>query len=609
MNGTMSRLSLLPLLARLRALFGRERLEAELDDEVRFHLEMQIDDNIARGMSPDEARYAALRSFGAVEPMKENYRDRRTVTMIETTIADLRYALRTLSRKSPGYAAACVLTLALGVGASTAIFSLFDQLVLRNLPAVQEPDRLVMVDWRGTKIGTNWGGGNLMSHPFCRDIEAQNRFFDGALCRHPTESYVSSGEGSGRAAMESIEIVSGSFFEVLGVHPAMGRLFSKADDVTPDAHPVVISHNYWKNRLGAPRDVIGRKLLVNRFPMTVIGVAPPSFRGVDPARDPILWAPLNMNGQANLETIPLQNRRAHWLHIFARLKPGVSLDQARAGLQTWFRTMLDDDLRGPGFPRITDDQRKRFLASTLELTPAPTGLSGLRDRMKEPLWVLLGGTLLLLLLACVNVASLSLARGASRMTEFTTRLALGASRGRVTRQVLCESAVIALGGALLGVAVAPLVAQALLSFVDTDLNPQLDYRVFLFALALCLFTAAVCGLMPAYQAGRIPLAASLTDRSRSIASKGGVRLRKALVASQVAFTLILLIVWDSSCKHSPACKPRVQDSPPADSSCFESAHPTTATQARTPREPCATYWPASKVRPESKAQPRPTHSY
>jgi hypothetical protein len=273
------------MFARVRGLFGRKRLEAELDDEVRFHVEMQIDDNIARGMSPDEARYAALRSFGAVEPMKEKYRDRRAFTMIETTVNDMRYALRTL-RRSPGYAGACVVTLALGIGASTAIFSLFDQLLLRKLP-VPEPDRLVMVDWRGSKVGWNWGGGNLMSYPFCRDVQAQDRFFDGVLCRHPTESYVSSG---GRAEMERIEIVSGSYFDALAVRPEVGRLLAKSDDVTPGANPVVaISYNYWKNRLGGSPDVMGRKLLLNNFPMTVVGVAPASFRGVDPARDPILW--------------------------------------------------------------------------------------------------------------------------------------------------------------------------------------------------------------------------------------------------------------------------------------------------------------------------------
>ena len=523
------------MFARLRGLFGRNRLEAELDNEVRFHLQMQIDDNVASGMSPDEARYAALRSFGAVEPMKEKYRDRRAFTIIETTGNDIRYALRTL-RKNPGYAAACVVTLALGTGASTAIFSLVDQLVLRKLP-VQEPDRLVMVDWRGTKLGTNWGGGNLMSYPFCRDVQAQDRFFDGVLCRHPTESYVSSG---GRAEVERIEIVSGSYFDVLGVRPEVGRLLTKSDDITPDANPiVVVSYDYWRNRLGGSLDVVGRKLLINNFPMTVIGVAPISFRGVDPAGAPILWVSLTMNAQANRETIPLLSRRAHWLHVFGRLKSGISVDQARAGLQPWFRSMLADDLHGPDFPLVTDEQRKRFLSSTIDVTPAPTGLSGLRERMKEPLWVLLGGTLLLLLLACVNVASLSLARGAARMGELTTRVALGASRGRVARQMLSESVVIAVGGAVLGVMVAPFIAQALLSFVTTDLNPQLDERVFLFAFTLCVLTAALCGLIPAYHAGRIPLITSLTDRSRT--AKASVRLRKALVASQMAFTLILLI--------------------------------------------------------------------
>jgi len=523
------------LFARFRGLFGRNRLEADLHDEVRFHLEMQIDDNIARGMSPHEARSAALRSFGAVEPMKDIYRERRALPMIENLFHDTRYALRTL-RKSPGYAAACVVTLALGIGASTAIFSLFDQLILRKLP-VPEPDRLVMVDWRGVKLGTNWGSGNLMSYPFCRDVQAQDAFFDGVLCRHPTDSYVSAG---GRAEVEQIEIVSGSYFDVLGTRPEVGRLLSQSDDLTLNASPVaVVSYNYWIHRLGARQDIVGYKLLVNNFPMTIIGVAPPSFRGVDPSRQPSLWTSLTMNQQANRETIPMASRRAQWLHIFARLKPGVSPEQARAGMQPWFRAMLDEETRSPGFPPATPEQRKRFLASTIDVTAAPTGLSGLRDRMKEPLWVLLGGTLLLLLLACINVASLTLARGAARLGEFTTRLALGASRSRLAAQVLAESVVIAIGGALLGVAAAPFIAQVLLSFVSTDLSPQLDYRVFAFACALCLLTAALCGLIPAWQAGRISLTPSHTGRSSP--AKQSVRTRKALVASQMAFTLILLI--------------------------------------------------------------------
>ena len=192
---------------------------------------------------------------------------------------------------------------------------------------MKEPERLVLVDWIGSKVGTNWGSDNLMSYPLCRDLQEQGRFFDGVFCRHPTVSYISAGD---RAEPLPIEIVSGSYFDVLGIRPEMGRLIEKADDSAPEASPVVvISYQYWKSKLGEAPDVVGRKLLINRHPMTIIGVAPATFRGVDPAESPVLWIPATMNGQANLESIPLLSRRAQWMHIFGRLKPGVSADRRK----------------------------------------------------------------------------------------------------------------------------------------------------------------------------------------------------------------------------------------------------------------------------------------
>lgn len=513
----------------------RKRRDEELARELESYLAHEEDERAGAGSNAREARSAALRKLGNVTAIREEVYRMNTLALIDVLWRDVRYSFRQL-RSNPGFTATALASLALGVGANAAIFSLFDQLLLRRLP-VREPERLVLVDWIGSKAGTNWGSANLLSYPLCRDLQEQNRFFDGAFCRHPTVSYVSTGD---RPEPLPIEIVSGSYFGVLGIRPEMGRLIEKTDDLAPDASPVVvISHQYWKSKLGEAPDVVGRKILINRHPMTIIGVAPPAFRGVDPAESPVLWVPAMMNSRANLESIPLLSRRAQWLHVFGRLKPGVSAEQAKTGLQPWFRSMLEADLNGVDFPPVTAEQRRNFLASTLDVTPAPGGRSDLRNSMKEPLWVLMAGTLLLLLLACANVANLFLARGAARMSEVTTRLALGASRSRITGPLLSESLLIALGGGALALLIAPYVSQLLLSFVSNKLSAGLDYRVFLFTFAVCVATGGLCGMIPALQAGRVQLFASLKERSRT--ARLGVRLRKTLVAGQVAFTLILLI--------------------------------------------------------------------
>jgi len=519
----------------LNLLLGRKRMECDLDRELRYHIDRRVEDLIAFGAKEPEARRKAAMEFGGYGRVREEVRDAWFAGWFDDRVRDLRFALRTL-RRSPGFAVTAVVSLALGIGANTAIFSLFDQLVLRRLP-VRAPEQLVLVDWIGSKAGTNWGSGNLLSYPFCRDLEKAEGFFDGVFCRHPALSYVSAGE---RAEMLPIEIVSGTYFQVLGVRPEMGRLIENADDRAEGASPVVVvSYAYWKNMLGGAADVVGRKLLLNRHPMTVIGVAPAGFSGVDPAESPVLWVPVAMNGQANLETIPTRSRRAQWLHVFGRLRAGVSTERAKAGLQPWFRSVLEGELKTADFPPVTAEQRREFLASTIEVMAAPGGRSGLRNRMREPLNVLMAGTVLLLLLACVNVANLFLARGAARMGEVTTRLALGASPGKIVGPLLSESLLIALAGGLVALPVAPYVSQLLLAFVSEELAVQTDYRVFAFTFAVCVVTGVLCGLLPAWQAGRVPLVSSMKERSRSATI--GIGWRKALVAGQVAFTLVLLI--------------------------------------------------------------------
>jgi len=514
----------------------RRRLEEDLDRELRYHVDRRVKDLKQSGVSDHEARRQAALEFGGFVGVQEEVRETWVWRWLDQWRRDVRYAGRAL-RRSPGFTAAAVVSLALGIGANAAIFSVVNQVLLRALP-VEAPERLVHLGWRGNSLSSAWGTGWLMSYPLCRDLQEQNRFFDGVICRHPTSVYFSLGP---QQEQLQAEIVSGSYFPVLGVRPEIGRLIDPSDDRQPDAHPVVVlSYQYWKRTLAGAPDVIGRAVLVNNFPMTVIGVAPASFSGMDPLEAPSLWIPAMMKRRATPEWDRLFDRRAVWMHVFGRLKPGVTEAQARDGLQPWFTSMVEADMQREGFPDATADQRRSFLASSLDVQPAAGGLDNLRVPLKRPLLVLMGGTLLLVLLASLNVAGLLLARGAARTREVVTRMALGASRGRITSQLLIEGLTVAFAGGAVGLLVAPFVSRVLLAFLPNgaNLTAGVDARVLVFAFVISLATGALCGLAPAWQARR----SSLVSRERSDLSPGGaVRLRKAIVVAQIAFTLVLLI--------------------------------------------------------------------
>jgi predicted permease len=471
--------------------------------------------------------------------LHNNVRDAWIWRWLEDCRRDVRHAARTLVR-TPTFTLTAVLSLALGIGANAAIFSLVDQVLLRLLP-VKDPQRLVLIDWRGNALADGWGSGNLMSYPMCRDLQAQTQFFDGVFCRHPTAVNLSVGR---EHQPVHAEIVSGTYFPVLGVRPQVGRLITVSDDLQRDAHPVVVlAYDYWTNTLGGAADIVGRKVLVNNQPMTVIGVAEPGFTGMDVGEAAALWVPTMMKRQVTPGWDRLFDRRARWMHVFGRLKPGVTAESAKVGLQPWFKSVLESDRQLENFPRTTPEQLRSFLASYIDVTPASRGRSNMRRGMEGPLWVLLAGTSLLVLLACSNVASLLLARGAARGRELVTRIALGASRGRITNHLFIESMMISLTGGLLGIAVAPAVSAVLLAFLPQDvarasLTSNLDTRVLLFTLLVSIVTGAVCGTAPALQAGRLPVISALRERAPA---GGGVGLRRALVVGQIAFTLILLI--------------------------------------------------------------------
>src|ERR1700730_9455833 len=518
----------------------RGKLESGLDRELEYHIDRRVSDLVRSGLPEREARRQATLELGGLTQIQEEVRDVWLSRWMRDFAYDIRFSARSFLR-SPSFTATAVLSLALGIGATTAIYSLVNQVVLRALP-VRQPERLVLIDWKGDQAANGFGSWNLMSYPICRDLQLQDRFFEGVLCRAATTVNLSMGGGPKPAAAE---IVSGTYFSVLGVSPALGRVLGPGDDVTPGANPVVVlSYDFWKTQLASAPDVVGRKMLVNQHPMTVIGVAAPAFRGIDVGEVPSLWIPAAMSAQAIPGFNDLLDRRTRWMQVLGRLRPDVTLAQAQAGLQPWFKTMLDEDTRRAGFPKITAERRRWFLASTIELTRAPQGHSSLRRRLSQPLWVLLAATAVLLGLACLNVAGLFLALGSARDREISTRLALGASRGRIGRQLLADSVLLALAGGSLGAALAPLAMRTLIAFLPHDaasnaLHSVVDSRLLLFAFLVSVAAGVLSGFAPALQAGRGSLISSLRERGGIVF--GGVRLRKAIVTLQIAFTLVLVI--------------------------------------------------------------------
>ena len=520
--------------------FRLRRLESDLDRELQYHIGRRVTDLIHSGLPEPEARRRAALELGGTTKVREEVRDIWLTRWLRDFVHDLRFSARSILR-SPSFSATAVLSLALGIGATTALYSLIDQIVLRALP-VEHPERLVLIDWIGFQNAETFGTHNLMSYPICLDLQQQKQFFDGVFCRAATTINFSTG---GEPRLTAAELVSGTYFSVLGVSPALGRLLTIDDDQVPGSSPVVVlSYDFWKNQFGGTQDIVGRKVLVNQHPMTIVGVAAPAFHGIDVGETPSVWIPAVMSAQSIPGFKTMLDRRTRWMQILGRLKQNVSLERAKTGLQPWFKSMLDEDTRRTNISRASPEQRRRFLASTLALTPAPQGHSVLRHDFSQPLWVLFVATAVLLALACLNVAGLFLARGSARHREISTRLALGASRGRIGRQLLTDSLLLAITGGLLGVAIAPIAVRALIAFLPhntaaTDLQANIDMRLLLFAFLVSLLTGFLAGGAPALQAGRKSLDSALRERGGT--PSGGLALRRAIVTAQIAFTLILVI--------------------------------------------------------------------
>jgi predicted permease len=519
--------------------FRRDSLERDLDRELRYHFDRRVADLTAAGIPGPEARRRVAVELGLAQ-VHEEVRDVWLTRWFRDFLYDLRFSARSFLR-SPGFTVTTLLSLALGIGATTAIYSLVDQVILHALP-IHDPARLVLVDWKGDQAVGGFGSWNLMSYPICRDLQRQTRIFDGVLCRAEIELNLSAG---GDPKPVAAEIVSGSYFSVLGIGPALGRVIQEPDDAAPGAGPVVVfSHDFWQAEFGGAADIVGRKVLINQHPMTVVGVASAAFHGIDIGAVPAFWIPASMYAEAIAGAEDLLHRPTTWMQILARLHPDLTPAQAQAGLQPWFKSWLPDNMLRPGFPIITADRRRRYLTSTLELTAAPQGHSRLRRSLSQPLWLLFAATGVLLGLACLNVAGLFLARGSARGREIGTRLALGASRGRIGRQLLADSLLLAVAGGVLGAAVAPVAIRGLIAFLPhelaaTALRDTLSFRLLTFAFFASLAAGLLSGLAPALHAGGDSLVSSLRERAGT--GFGGVRLRKCIVTLQVAFSLILVI--------------------------------------------------------------------
>lgn len=459
---------------------------------------------------------------------------------MQPLVQDLRYAFRTL-RKAPVFTAVAILSLSLGIGANTAIFTLLDQVLLRMLP-IKDPQQLVMLDDKGPNMG-RISNDNAFSYPMYRDLRDRNEVFSGVLARYGFSAAFSHNGNTERA---NGELVSGNYFEVLGVGAAIGRTLTPEDDVKPGAHPVaVLSYGYWKRRFGGNPAILNQTVSINDYPYTVIGVTQPGFRGIEVGSVTDVMIPMMMKAQATPNWDDMKNRRSMWLNIFARLKPGMTLEHAQAGMQVLWRALLQQELKEIQAPPARFV--KRFGEKPLTVARAETGKSQLRSRFSTPLIVLMSMVGLVLLIACANVANLLLARAASRQKEVAIRLSLGAGRWQIARQFLVESLVLALGGGALGLIISIWAGDLLIGLLPFEEAPiafsaMPDVRVLTFTLVVSLVTGVLFGLAPAVQATRAGTATTLKEEAGSVSAAGGhVRFRKGLVVAQVALSLLLLI--------------------------------------------------------------------
>ena len=513
---------------RLAALFRRRGLEADLDAELRSHLEMAVELNLRKGMTAEDARREALRSLGGVEQTKEIYRDQRGLPLIETTLQDLRFGFRML-RRSPGFSALAILCLTLGIGANAAVFSWIEGILFRPYPAVTHQERLLALG--GTERGE--ARGTPISWPDFLDLQRSCTLFDAFFVTKIMGTTLSIGD---RAEVTTGSIVSANYFDAIGVHPILGRGFEPGEDSGRNAHPVtVISYQLWKGRFKGDPQIIGKTQRLNGVLHTIVGVTPEGFYGTFVGWAMQFWVPASMEETFEAGGYKLEDRGARWIEAYVRLKPGVTLAQAQQEISAVAQRLEADypaTNRGRGIKLWPLWQTPFNNAGTL----LPT------------LEIMLAVVVFLLLIACANVGNLLLVRSFARRHEMTVRLAIGAGRGRLLKQLFTEGLILSAFGAAGGILVAYWCRHALVLLfparrgVAMHLPGEIDWRVLALSAGVCLIATLLLGLVPAMQTGKIDLAGALKAESAGVVGgRGRAWIRSGLVVMQVSLSFVLLV--------------------------------------------------------------------
>ncbi len=532
------------LFIRLRHLFWRRQFDDELVEEIAFHRAMKQRELEARGQTPEEAAFAARRALGSEALALDRARDVWAWRWLQDMARDLRYASRTL-RKNPGFTGVAVLTLALGIGANTAIFSLLNAVLLRTLP-VREPQQLVFFG-RALAAGSTGfvpnGRTELLSYPFFRDFRRDNPIFTD-VAAIGSLLYDTHGRVAGGAELEKIkvELVSGNYFDTLGVNAIAGRTLSEADDVAAGGHPVAIaSYSWWQRQLAGTPSAIGATISIGSRAYVIVGVAPRGFSGITVGQSPDLWIPLAMQQ----EILPGWHGRDQpmfrTLHLIGRLKSGVTRVQAQTATNLLFRQILRTYVGSQPSERTLRNIERAYI----DLTPAMTGRANLRAQFASPLKILMAVVGVVLLIACANVANLLLARASTRQREIAVRMSLGAGRLRVVRQLLAESVLVGFAGAVLGMVFASSASRLLIALVSTGTEPvplviSPDLPVLAFTIAATIMTVLLFGMAPAVHAARLSLVPSLKEGGGVISARSRSRLSRAITVGQVALSLALI---------------------------------------------------------------------
>jgi len=514
----------------------RQRMMDNLDQDIRDYIERETQDNIERGMALEEARYAALRKFGNVTRIREEAREVWSFLWLEQLWQDVRYGGRTLAR-NPGFTAVAVLTLALGIGVNTAIFSLIDAVMLRMLP-VEKPGELFQVQvGNADEGGGGSGGDSVFTTPMWEQLRDHEDVFSSTLAWAGTNFDLA--EGGTTRALNGLW-VSGSFFRVLGLHPAAGRLIADTDDRLGCPAVAVLSYGFWQERYGGAKKAIGSTLSLGSHPFEVIGVTPPGFFGLEVGGKFDVAAPICAKAIFGGEKPHLDNVQVFWLNVAGRINPKLSRAQCTTRLGILATRLFVA-------PNASPEERQALMKITLRIVPAGTGISGLRGPFSQPLQILMAVVGIVLLIACANLAGLTLARAAARRKEIAVRQALGASRTRLIRQLLTECVLLSSAGALLGILLARWTAALLLRTISTAKNTvfldlSLNTRILGFVLATVALTSLLISLLPALRSTRVSLISAIKGSQSSEASRDwGLRGRQWIVGSQVALSLVLLV--------------------------------------------------------------------